>query len=74
MIDPEFLKVFEGVKLTFSRWCISGIVSDCRCSRCLRKQGLPVTDETERAAEERSGIETKAFRERCLGKLEAHDA
>src|SRR5688572_1881245 len=54
MIDPELMKVFEGVKLTFSRWCISGLVPDCMCSRCLHDKGLPVTEETELDAEKRS--------------------
>lgn len=70
MTNPErqklFDEVFDGVKVTFSASCISGLVRDCRCSRCLRKQNLPVTEETERAAKERSEIESKAFRTRMM--------
>lgn len=54
----------SGLRMTFSRWCISGLVGDCGCSRCRNKRGEPVTEETEREAEARSILETKAFYER----------
>lgn len=52
--------------MSFSRWCISGIVPDCKCRRCLESKGLPATEETERAAEERSKIESVTFRKRMM--------
>lgn len=52
------------IQVTFSQWCISGLVSDCACWRCLKARGIEATDETERVAEERSKRESKAFRER----------
>lgn len=55
-----------SARLTFSRYCISGIVSDCACSRCLTKKGIAVTEETTRLSAERSQIETAAFRRRQL--------
>ena len=54
----------SGLKVTFSRWCISGLVPDCACWRCLKDRGIDSSDETERAAEERSKRESAAFRKR----------
>lgn len=58
-----------NVKVTFSRWCISGIVERCECSRCRRKRGDAVTAETERAAEIRSIEERLAFRDRVIATM-----
>ncbi len=55
-----------GLKVTFSRWCISGLVPDCACWRCLKERGIEATEETNRTAEERSKRETEAFRKRAL--------
>lgn len=62
----EFCKMLEesGVKMTFSAWCISGLVPDCRCSRCLKERGLTPTKQTERSARSRSLRRTRAFHAR----------
>ena len=62
----ELVKQLEGVTVTFSQWCISGLVPDCKCWRCLKDRGEEATEETERAAEERSRIESAAFRKRMF--------
>jgi len=62
----EWSKLFEGVTITFSPYCISGLVADCKCARCLRSRGEEVTSETEEAARVRSVIESKKFRERVF--------
>ena len=54
----------ETAKMTFSRWCISGLVADCRCRRCLSERGEVVTEQSELEAEIRSIAETEKFRER----------
>ncbi len=59
----------SGVRVSFSRWCISGLVPDCGCRRCRTKRGEPVTKETERNAEERSQRESVAFRKRVVDSL-----
>jgi hypothetical protein len=62
--NEETLKeVFKNVKFTFSKNCISGLVTDCDCKRCRQNRGQEVTAETEAAAEERSKTETAAFHE-----------
>lgn len=61
--DSDVALVLE-VPFTFSRWCISGLVPDCQCRRCLERHGEPWDETTERAAEERSKIESEAFRRR----------
>ncbi len=58
-----------GLQVTFSRWCISGLVPDCACWRCLKERGIEATEETNRAAEERSKRETEAFRKRALASI-----
>lgn len=52
------------IKVTFSRWCISGLVPDCACRRCLKAQGIEATPESECAAEIRSSLVSRKFRER----------
>lgn len=58
------------MSVSFSKNCISGLVPDCACWRCLKKQGIEATEETERAAEERSRIETEKFYKRTEEFLE----
>ena len=61
----QLLKLCDvsNVRVTFSKNCISGIVSDCGCRRCRRSRGEEPTNETEQAAEQRSRFETARFRE-----------
>ena len=42
----ELLKVFEGVKFTFSKDCRSGIVGkeNCQCWRCKKERGEPADE------------------------------
>lgn len=54
------------VEVTFSQWCISGLVRDCACWRCLKERGIEATEETEKAAKERSKRESEAFRQRTM--------
>ncbi len=68
-MGTDLWKVLEGVKITSSRWCIAGIVPDCKCKRCLAKSGVLATEETERIAQQRSEIETKAFRRRMMDQI-----
>lgn len=67
IIDTQlFEEVFRGVKITFSRWCISGIVSNCGCRCCREEQGDVWTEYTEDSARARSEIVTKAWRRKQL--------
>lgn len=67
----EFCKMMEesGAVVTFSRNCISGLVSDCGCWRCRKSAGLEVTEETEKSAEERSVVESRKFRDVAVSSL-----
>lgn len=68
-LSQELSRMLEGCEVTFSRWCISGLVPDCACSRCLRAKGVEPTEESEAAAEMRSKDETHVFRARTLASL-----
>lgn len=68
----EFQKLLMelNVPFTFSRYCISGLVEDCKCRRCLTDKGETPTFRTELAAARRSKIESKKFHERTLKFIE----
>lgn len=66
-MDDWIYKVlpFENIRgFTFSRYCISGLVGDCGCQRCLRERGETPTFRTELAAARRSRIEKVALEDR----------
>lgn len=56
-------ELLKGAHVTFSKYCISGLVSDCKCRRCLERCGETSTPDTEEAARIRSEIESKKFRQ-----------
>lgn len=62
-----------NVPFTFSRWCISGLVNDCACRRCLRERGETPNFWTEVVAARRSQIESDAFHERTRRWLATDD-
>lgn len=66
MNREEFWAAIENsaARVTFSRYCISGLVPDCGCQRCMRGRGEVPTFRTELRAARRSRKETAAFHER----------
>ena len=63
----------SGTVVTFSKNCISGLVTDCACKRCMVERGETPTEETEARAEARSRIESDKFRKRCAAPTEGRE-